>query len=175
MNCPKCQKEIPDDSILCCYCEKRIVPKARRRMRVNGSGTAYKRGKTWTAAVVVGWRPEGKRLVPERRYKGGFKTKTDALEYCKALRNEKKKSRLTLERQYKAWESSLKFTKLSKSKQTAYKIAFAKLEAIKNTPIDEVRLEDIQPIIDSAGSYYPARDIRLSDRHDRQESRKKLR
>ena len=58
------------------------------RTRPNGTGSAYKRGKTWTAIITVGWKetPTG-RAQAVRRTKGGFSTKREALEYCQTLRN----------------------------------------------------------------------------------------
>lgn len=165
MICIKCSRGIPDDAALCCYCGRKFVREKAKRLRANGMGTAYKRGKTWTASVTVGWKAidlgDGKKkLLPIKRTKGGFVSKKEALEFCPQLRGMKTETRLTLEMQYQAWEGSLKFTKLSKSKQTAYRIAYGRLTPIKNMPIGDIRLEDIQPIINGIGSYYPARDVK---------------
>ena len=51
------------------------------KSRGNGQGTAFKRGKTWVARVVIGWRiPDNPKnvLIPIYRSKGGFKTKKEA-------------------------------------------------------------------------------------------------
>ena len=55
MICPKCAKAITDDALLCCYCGRVIVRKeqSKKHQRGNGSGCAYKRGKTWTACATV--------------------------------------------------------------------------------------------------------------------------
>ena len=75
MNCTKCQREIPDDAVFCCYCGKRLVaapPKPRTGKRGSGQGSARKRGSTWTAVWTVGFRAEGGKLKQLRHYKGGF-------------------------------------------------------------------------------------------------------
>ena len=72
------------------------------RTRPNGAGTAYKRGKTWTARVVVAWkeRPDGG-FTPVYRTKGGFSRKKDALDYIpelfKSPKQEKKLQRALLQ------------------------------------------------------------------------------
>ena len=88
--CRKCTREAPPDAAYCPYCGTVLTPLAKSqhkpRTRPNGTGTAFKRGKSWYAQVTVGWKttPNFKSL-PIRRTKGGFKTKRDALEYCAAL------------------------------------------------------------------------------------------
>jgi integrase len=112
MTCRKCKKEIPDESAFCLHCGSEQAVKTYRRTRSNGMGTAYKRGKTWTASVVVAWREEepqdGKEhLLPIKRTKGGFKTKKDALEYCAVLRGlpaKTKNAGITFAKLYEQWK-----------------------------------------------------------------------
>ena len=88
MICPKCDRDLPDDAVLCCYCGRTIIRKApaRTHQRPNGSGSAYKRGKTWTARVTAGWRVDENDVKHQRwKTKGGFKTKAEALAYCDKL------------------------------------------------------------------------------------------
>ena len=59
--------------------------KRRVKSRGNGQGTAYRRGSTWTAQVVVGWRhptKDGGKPISIKRTRGGFPTKKAALAYC---------------------------------------------------------------------------------------------
>lgn len=128
-------------------------------------GTAYKRKgqNTWTARVTVGFveNEEGK-LIQKYKYKGGFKTQTAALQYCKTLAEQKntKKEAPTLQHYWDLYEST-KFKKLSGSKQVAYKIAWRKWNNLHLVPIDQIMLHDIQIEIDqNASSYYPAKDMR---------------
>lgn len=43
MECKKCQREIPDDAALCCYCGQRIGQRTQqKKSRGNGQGSVYK-------------------------------------------------------------------------------------------------------------------------------------
>ena len=94
MICPRCNREIPDDAVLCCYCARVIQKKkpGNKHQRPNGTGSAFKKGKSWYADVTKGWttNKDGKR-VQNRIRKGGFKTRTEALAYCAVLLEEGKK------------------------------------------------------------------------------------
>ncbi|MBQ9721003.1 MAG: tyrosine-type recombinase/integrase [Oscillospiraceae bacterium] len=81
---------------------------AKAKSRGNGQGSAYKRGKTWEAQVIIGWRlPEddSKSPIPIKRRKSGFSTKREALEYCaRLLRNDPSTREITLLNLYREWE-----------------------------------------------------------------------
>ena len=165
MLCPKCAREIPNDAALCCYCGRAIQRKAPSRVhqRANGSGTAIKRGKTWTADVTIGWTIDeiGKKHRHRVR-KGGFKTRIEALNYCATLfdrRNVKKAPNLAA-----CWESysTGEMDKLSDSKRTAYKIAWNKLKPLWLRPIDSLTVADLRRVVkENAGTYYPAHDMKV--------------
>lgn len=169
MICPKCAKEIPDDALLCCYCGRSIVKRqpAKRHTRGNGSGSAYKRGKTWTAQVTVGWyRDEQGKNHQRCRYKGGFKTRNEALAYIPTLKagGAKKKAPNLLH----YWESyrDNEYEKLSASKQTAYKIAWGKMASIQYRPVDTLTVQDLRTVVnEKAKTYYPARDMKVVLNH----------
>ncbi len=129
------------------------------KTRANGTGTAYKRGRTWTVEVVLGYNPGTGR--PVRKTKGGFSTKTAALSYALALKESKsKKHAPTLSHYWDVWSESA-LPKLSGSKQTAYRIAWAKLEPLVNHTVDDLDIASLQQLIgEKAPTYYPARDIR---------------
>ena len=58
------------------------------KVRANGTGTVYRRGRTWTACVTMDWVfPDDpyKPKKPIRKTKGGFPTRTAALNYCPIL------------------------------------------------------------------------------------------
>lgn len=132
------------------------------RTRPNGAGTAYKRGKTWTARVVVGWKecPTGG-FTPVYRTKGGFKTKREALEYCLTLLNgTDKKPAPKLYEYWNAYHTG-EFEKLSKSKQTAYTGAWKKLSALHYRPVDLITVAEIrETVANAASTYYTARDCK---------------
>lgn len=136
---------------------------AKKRTRANGTGTAYKHGKTWAASAVIGYKPtaDGK-SKPIRVYKYGFKTKTEALEYLPTLKEGKtaKKKTVNLDGLYKSFMSA-NAARLSNSKQTHYITARKRLESVAYVDIRLLGIDDLQGIIDeNTTTYYPAKDIK---------------
>ena len=136
----------------------------RRKTRGNGTGTAFKRGSTWTAQVVIGWKvvAEDKPLVAITRSKGGFKTRDQALRYCQTLKEgpQRPQEAPTLEQYWNTYKDG-KYTKLSPSKQTAYRIAWKKLADISKFRIDQLTVADLQQVVDEKStSFYTARDMK---------------
>ena len=85
----KCEREFDQAFSFCPYCGTAVsVPERKRnpKARGNGQGTAYKRGRTWTARVTRYIRitmPDGKEKTERiEKTKGGFPSKTEALSYC---------------------------------------------------------------------------------------------
>ena len=72
--CIKCKQEIPDISVYCMFCGKKQVSTSaapvKKARNPNGTGTVFKRGRTWSARVRVYRHGE---FVMERT-KGGFAT-----------------------------------------------------------------------------------------------------
>lgn len=137
----------------------------KTKSRGNGQGTAYKRGTTWTARVVLGWKLGGDPVhkIPIYKTKGGFKLKKDALKYCEALLSgrEKEKVAPTVGHYWEAYKSG-EMEKLSESKKTAYKIAWSKMRSIQYTHIDALSVADIRKLVnEKAQTYYPARDMKV--------------
>ena len=169
MNCPKCNGSVPDGSVFCNHCGRRLVPEKRQvkpRVRGNGQGTAFKRGKTWTAQVVVGWKePEdlSKRPLAITRSKAGFPTKAAALAYCPTLLTGGVEKPSLAPRLSSYWDtySKNKLLSLSKSKQCAYKIAWNRMKDIHDVRVDALTVKLLQDTINaSASSYYPRRDCK---------------
>lgn len=160
--CIRCYKDI-DDTPFCPYCGAR-QQRARRsvKARPNGTGTAYKRGKTWTAQVVLGYDvDEDLKLHKITRTKGGFKTKTAALEYCAVLKNaEPAKTAPTLKHYWDIY-SRTEMDKLSESKYQAYSIAWGKLKSLAHTPIDKISVGALREVVaKQAPTHYTARDVK---------------
>lgn len=148
MHCRKCKGEIPDASAFCNHCGAKQESKKGRRMRSNGMGTAYKRGKTWTASVIIGWKDKDGEPVPVKRTKGGFGTKKAALEHCQALRGEKRlASKLTFAQVYQLWHD-IHETKVSKSTMDCYRAAYKYYEDIHYMRFADVGLDDLQDCMD---------------------------
>ncbi len=167
MECRKCKCELPTGSIFCNYCgakqelAKRI---AKTKARGNGQGTVVKRGKTYTA-VVTRYKGGNRDTAQE----GGFKTRSEALQALPNLRDKlktggKKNKKLrrpeTLRTLYEHWSTG-PMLKLSKSRQTSYKIAWGRLDNIADEEIKELTIADLQDVIDDkTETFYPARDMK---------------
>ena len=165
MICPKCNREIPSDAALCCYCGRSIVKRmpSKRHTRGNGSGSAYKRGKTWTAKVTIGWIVDESGKKRQRyRYKGGFKTRNDALAYIPILKSGSvRKDAPTLQHYWDSYREN-EYEKLSASKQMAYKIAWNKMASIHIRRVDSITVQDLRDVVNQkAKTYYPARDMKV--------------
>lgn len=166
MQCRKCSRDAPVDAVFCPYCGSRLnatKPKGKPRTRPNGAGTAFKRGRTWTARVVVGWKAQEGSTVPIWRTKGGFKTKREALDFCVTLKQGDYKPKESAPQLFEYWETyqAGEFGKLSKSKQVAYSGAWKKLKALHYRPINQITVSELrQACADVAQTYYTVRDCR---------------
>lgn len=163
MQCVKCKKDLPEGAVYCHACGKKQVSTNRKAAkRGNGTGSVYKRKDGgWMAVKVIGYQTtRDGRARAVRVSKGGFATKKEALEYLPFLTGQKIKKKSTLASLWAGWSSSY-MTKLSASKQTHYKTAYAKIESIAYTEIDQLTISDLQEVVDEqAPTYYPARDIK---------------
>ena len=166
MICTKCKQEVVQGAIFCPWCGKKLATtkKGRTKSRGNGTGTAFKRGSTWTAQVVVDRVivAKDKPLRKVTRSKGGFKTRDDALRYCPVLKNGQQKPVLapTLSVYWDTYKNGA-YEALSASKKQAYRTAWKKLEQIQKTRIDQLTVADLQQLVsEKCGTYYTARDVR---------------
>ena len=175
MNCQRCHKPSPPDALYCPYCGRNLSPstkKGRNKSRGNGTGTAFKRGSTWTAQVVLKYEDlppfdpaNPVNQLPRKkitRSKGGFKTRDEALRYCPILKNgpEKPKEAPTLLHYWEVYKET-GYKDIGKSKQQAYRTAWKKLEKLGPTRIDQLTITDLQGAVDArCTTYYPAKDCR---------------
>ena len=174
MTCPKCKATPPADAIFCPQCGKKLITtkKGRTKSRGNGTGTAFKRGSTWTAQVVVGYEdlppfnldnPENQRPRKKiTRSKGGFKTREAALQYCPILKagQQKPKEAPTLEHYWKTFEDG-HYAALGDSKKYAYKAAWKRLEPISQTRMDQLTVAGLQQLVsEKCKTYNTARDVK---------------
>lgn len=86
MNCRKCKKTIDDDSVFCKYCGTKQEAKQIKRQRPNGSGTARRRGRTWTAIYTKSHKAESGKISPVTITLGGFPSRTAALDFIPVLK-----------------------------------------------------------------------------------------
>lgn len=167
MICKKCKKDVPDGRYcIACGADQSASKKTRPRTRPNGTGTAYKRGSTWTAQVTVGIKrdPDTGRVQQVRRTKGGFKTKREALEFCQRLANAAMpKKHITFGDLWEQYEKT-KYRQLSTSKQCSYRTALKRIGDMIYTRIDAVTIADLQGLVDGL-TFYCAQDIKSILRH----------
>lgn len=166
MQCIKCGVDLPDGAVFCHMCGRKQTPPAPKRQRTkargNGTGTAYKRGKTWTARIVLGYYvgDDGKRHARTAN-RGGFATKKEALDYIPKLKAEAESSAtLTLSGYWEFYEAK-KLPELSRDKQTAYRIAWRRWAALATRKLEDLKIETLQAAMDDAATtYYTARDMK---------------
>lgn len=161
-NCIKCKAEMPTGALYCPFCGKKQTSSARQTSRrCNGTGSVYKRGKTWEAAVVLGYKLRDGVAIPVRNTKGGFKTKKEALSYLPQLRQTHVRIAPTLNELWQRFKNSKQFAKLSDSRKQKYAIVWKKIEHETLVQIDQLTVVDLQRMVDGhAATYYPARDIK---------------
>lgn len=164
--CVKCSKDIPDGALFCPWCGKPQQPQKRTlsHRRGNGQGTAYKRGRTWTAMVITGYRPgaDGK-LMAIKRTKGGFQSKTEALRYCPVLLAGGIELRSEAPRLREYWDTYERgeLGNLSKSKQTAYRIAWKKLKPLHDVRVDSITVDMLRKTVsDACPTFDTAKDCK---------------
>ncbi len=160
MQCRKCRADMPDDGKFCPYCGTKQKVSRNGKSRGNGQGCAVKRKNTWSAVWTIGyWVSEDGKIHQKRKWKGGFKTKRDALAFA-ANPNPDAKKAPTLRSYWNGWERA-ELQDLSKSKQTAFVIAWKKLSSLADVEIDKINIEMLQNCIDKkANTYYPAKDMK---------------
>ena len=137
----------------------------RQKIRGNGQGCAYKRGRTWTAVVTLGWiLPEdGSPKKPIRKSKGGFATKKEALAYCPTLLAGGYEKPAEVPRLSHYWDLYSKgdMLKISKGKQSAYRTAWKKLKPIHDVRMDAITVELLRKTVSEAcKTFDPAKDCK---------------
>lgn len=164
--CRRCKASLPEGAKFCPECgQKQARPAHTPKRRGNGTGTVYQLpNKTWKAEVVRRYETgTGKRPLKRRATRSGFATKKAALDYLPILRGLARPisaPTITLKEQWEQYEASRRYTDLSGSKQTAYKIAYNRLKNVWQRQMDDLRLADLQGIVDGIKTYYPARDVK---------------
>lgn len=140
--------------------------KRRPKVRGNGQGTAIRRGHTWTAVVVVGWKlnPDpSKPKLPIYKTKGGFHTKREALAYCPTLLAGGISPTREAPRLREYWEiySNGDMLQISKGKQSAYRTAWKKLKPLYDIRVDAITVDLLRKTVsDACQTFDPAKDCK---------------
>lgn len=125
----------------------------KHKVRGNGQGCAYKRGSTWTAQVIIGYRPSktpDHQNIPVKRTKGGFHTKRDALAYCFSLKSAPTTIiiKTTLQQLYDEWYKFYS-PRIVSSTMGCYQAAFIHFKPLHDTYIDLISAYDLQTCMDN--------------------------
>ena len=161
MICKKCKSEIQESWVACPVCGKVLKKKKPATKRGNKQGCVYKRGNTWTVRVNLATYMKDGKLCRERPSKSGFATRTEALAYIAKLTDGQIVQAPTLQHYWETFRDG-KMKALSDSKQTAYKIAWKRLEDLAGKKIDKLTVAQLQAVInDECETYYPARDVKV--------------
>jgi len=127
------------------------------KVRGNGQGTAYLRGRTWEAQVIVGWKiPDdpSARPIPIKRRKGGFASKKEAINYCATLRaaaDAPPSVNYTLQQVYEQWETFYS-PRIGSSTMDCYTYAYKHFAPLHNRYIQLIHPEDLQACMDACPS-----------------------
>lgn len=153
MNCAKCGKIFQDDAMFCPYCGKKTANfprKSQAKQRGNGTGSAIKRGKTWTARVTIGWKYENGHKIQVYRTKGGFPSKTSAENYCAILKTGADVPRVsdTFQQIYDRWQKEYE-PRIAPVTMATYKAAWNHFADVHYTPIVDLKVAQLQACIDS--------------------------
>ena len=119
------------------------------RTRANGMGSAYRRGKSWTARIVAGWKvADDGHAIPIYRTRGGFARKKDALAYCQTLLEAPKTVRkLTMQEIYDLWLPTHE-GRVGRSTMDCYKAAWKYFKPIHHMDFADIDTDDLQECID---------------------------
>lgn len=150
MQCRKCSRALPDDSIYCCYCGiKQEATKKRTTKRANGTGSVKKRGKTWTAIGPAKTVYKNGEFVTIRAEKGGFATKTEALIAAPHVGTKPKENghKLTFSQIYAKWLERHK-TRVSKGTLGCYTAAYKHYSDLYPATFVDLVTEDWQGCVD---------------------------
>lgn len=153
MICEKCARSFQDDFVFCPYCGKKqgVLPRSgRTKSRGNGTGTAIKRGKTWTARVTVGWEYKDGRKIQKYRTFGGFATKTEAENYCFTLKTNRRPMVPTdsFSKVYERWQKEYE-ERISPTTMATYKAAWKYFSDLHPLPIADISVSQLQECINN--------------------------
>lgn len=163
MLCIKCKQEIPDISVYCMFCGKKQASASaapvKKPHNPNGTGTVFKRGRTWSARVRV--KRHG--VIVSERTKGGFATRADAINYLpqlRAMENGGAKSH-TVDEIFQMVQQSKKWLEITPDKRSHYMTAYKRMECIYDRDVASLRYSELQNLVDGIdGAFYPKRDVK---------------
>lgn len=154
MECRKCKKEIPDNSVFCNLCGAKQVVTQRKKAtrRGNGEGSVYqlKDGK-WCASVVVGWVLDDSELIsrPVRR-SAIRKTKAEASAMIPKLKEGatiKTDENITFQSLYTRFAEQHE-QRVTKSTMDCYRAAYKHYKDLWGIRFLDLGIDDLQHCVD---------------------------
>lgn len=145
--CRNCNKSIDFDSKFCKFCGAKVAPARGKKRRGNGTGSVVKISKNnYKVIVTLGYKecpqPDGKiKLLPVRRTKSNFTSKTEALLYIEQLKTERRVESYTFKQVYDKWAPTQ--TCLQKTKN-GYDSAFKYFHDLWYVPIADITIDDLE-------------------------------
>ena len=149
MLCKSCKKEIPEISVYCMFCGRKQTRQIKQRV-ANGLGSAYKRGNTWTAKAIIGWRireSDGKK-VPITKYQGGFASRKEAMAYIPTLLQKPVIKIQTFYEVYERWKIQ-HAERVDSVTMGCYTAAFRYFKDVHHQKITDVTAIKLQKCIDN--------------------------
>ena len=118
-----------------------------------------KRRKPFAARVTAGWKLNERtgKAVQQYQILGYSETKAGALQFLAKYNDnpiDLSAMKLTFEDIYTRW-SEEKYPTISSSNVNGYKASFALCSGIANKPFKDVKLDDLQRVVDTCGKNYP--------------------
>lgn len=147
MKCRKCKAEIPEDAKYCPQCGTKVGTGSAPKSRGNGTGTVYKRGKSWVSAKTLGYYVDNAgNLHRKVAKKCGFKTKREALEYLAILGREPETRAKTFRQIYDLWFPT---HQASASTLGCYRAAMNHFRTVWGYKLNYITIEDLQDCMDA--------------------------
>ena len=136
---------------------------SKTKSRGNGTGSVYKEGSTWTAAITVGYYldKDGKRKRKVKRKKG-FRLKSDAILYLPKLREQIDPPKKTTIEELWQFYSENGMKALSTTKQKGLTIAYKRIQDIRFANIADLTVTRLQEVVnETTSTYVTAKDVRM--------------
>lgn len=152
--CKKCNKNLPDDALLCCYCGQPLqAAEKKTKSRGNGQGSVYQlKNKKYIAVKTLGYYLDETGKKHRKTITKRFDRKKDAIAALSLLgldqapdEKARKKARTTFLELYKLW---LPTHQAGKNTMDCYRAAIKYFSPLYHQRVADVDVDDLQECID---------------------------